>query len=76
MTGELPPNYSDLYGYYYPNNVPVAQANYHYPYYSTALPPCQFCGKHRGGSCPYVESIEYHENGEIKKVVFWPRENE
>ena len=34
---------------------------------------CQHCGQsHNTRLCPYVREIEYHENGQIKRVVYDP----
>jgi hypothetical protein len=38
--------------------------------------PCQYCSNgcqqiYHGGKCPKVKSIEYHENGTVKKVEFF-----
>lgn len=37
--------------------------------------PCGWCSNgfqqiYHSGVCPKIESIEYHENGSIKKVIF------
>lgn len=33
---------------------------------------CQWCSQyHSGGMCPQIKSIEYYENGEVKRVEFW-----
>jgi len=38
--------------------------------------PCPYCSNgcqqiYHGGRCPQVKSIEYHENGTVKKVEFF-----
>lgn len=34
---------------------------------------CQFCGGvHTRVRCPRVQEAEFHENGSIKRVVYWP----
>ena len=38
------------------------------------VPICEHCGGHHAGKyCPYIKSIEYHENGAVKHVEFYPR---
>lgn len=39
---------------------------------STAItqPACVYCGAWHSGTCPKVKSIEYHENGTVKRVEF------
>jgi heterodisulfide reductase subunit C len=31
---------------------------------------CPHCGGYHTGTCPKIKSIEYHENGTIKKIEF------
>lgn len=33
--------------------------------------PCQWCGMYHGPKCPSVAAIEYHENGQVKRVEFF-----
>lgn len=33
---------------------------------------CQWCQGIHFRACPRVESIEYHDNGHVKKVQYWP----
>lgn len=32
--------------------------------------PCQYCGTHHLYRCPQVKSIEYNQDGTVKKVEF------
>lgn len=32
--------------------------------------PCGYCGNHHAAKCPLVRSIEYFENGMVKRVEF------
>ena len=32
---------------------------------------CPYCQHYHGGNCPAVKAIEYHPNGQIKRVEFW-----
>ena len=54
------------------NTVPPSESNTVEP---NALEPesnvCEICSKYHASPCPYIESIEYYENGEIKKMTFW-----
>lgn len=35
---------------------------------------CKHCdGNHYSDKCPYIKAIEYHENGTIKRIEFYPR---
>lgn len=35
---------------------------------------CNHCsGNHYSDKCPYIKAIEYHENGAIKRIEFYPR---
>jgi hypothetical protein len=33
---------------------------------------CTHCGKIHAGRCPLVKAIEYHENGIVKRVEYFP----
>lgn len=33
---------------------------------------CPWCQGVHFRACPRVESIEYHENGQVRRVKFWP----
>ena len=40
-----------------------------------AVPSCCYCGSqmsHAGFICPNIKSIEYYQDGSIKKVELWP----
>lgn len=32
---------------------------------------CVHCGHYHDGRCPLIKSIEYHSNGNIKKIEYW-----
>ena len=32
---------------------------------------CQYCGMIHGPMCPRIAAIEYHENGQVKRVEFY-----
>ncbi len=32
---------------------------------------CAYCASSHPGKCPLVKSIEYHENGNVKRVEFF-----
>lgn len=34
------------------------------------FPKCPFCGNYHYSICPEVRSVEYYENGTIKKVEY------
>jgi hypothetical protein len=38
--------------------------------YTTTWRACGWCGLIHGGTCPRVKAIEYHPNGQIKRVEF------
>ena len=41
---------------------------------ATAIPqvvPCQYCGKYHPGICPRIKSVEYHDNGTVRRVEFY-----
>jgi len=35
---------------------------------------CPWCGGYHIGVCPHVRAIEYHPNGEVKRVELWRNE--
>ena len=35
-----------------------------------AQSPCGYCGAFHSTTCPRVKSIEYHQNGTVKRVEF------
>lgn len=35
-------------------------------------PVCTWCGCYHNTKCPLVKAIEYHPNGAIKRVEFYP----
>lgn len=37
---------------------------------TTQITNCQYCGKDHGKRCPEVKTIEYNENGTIRRVEF------
>ncbi len=37
---------------------------------TTILPTCPYCNGIHAGVCPRVKAIEYHENGNVKRVEF------
>ena len=37
-----------------------------------SYPQCPYCGLYHQGTCPKIESIEYHQNGTVKKITFRP----
>lgn len=37
---------------------------------SSALPVCSYCGNGHTGTCPKIKSIEYRENGTVRRVEF------
>lgn len=38
-----------------------------------ATPRCRWCGQpFHQGTCPLVSAIEYHSNGVVRRVEFWP----
>jgi hypothetical protein len=39
---------------------------------SIARPPCHYCNAYHTGVCPRIESIEYHPNGAVAKIVLRP----
>jgi hypothetical protein len=39
-------------------------------YYQPTLSLCPYCGLYHAGVCLRVKSVEYHENGTIKRVEF------
>jgi hypothetical protein len=43
------------------------------PTSTDAVPRCRWCGQpmHQG-TCPMISAIEYHSNGVIRRVEFWP----
>jgi hypothetical protein len=36
----------------------------------TSMHACEHCGDYHGGVCPLVASVEYYENGAVKKVSY------
>ena len=40
---------------------------------ATAIPqvPCGYCGKYHQGICPRIKSVEYHDNGTVRRVEFY-----
>jgi hypothetical protein len=34
---------------------------------------CNHCGGSHVRACPRVRQLEFHENGRLKSVTFWPR---
>lgn len=37
---------------------------------------CNWCGCIHQSTCPRIRAIEYHPNGTVKRVEFWPTKNE
>lgn len=38
------------------------------------LRPCQHCGSYHGPLCPAIKAIEYHADGSLKRIEFWPQQ--
>ena len=34
--------------------------------------PCSYCGNIHATICPRIQEIEYHPDGRVKRVVFFP----
>lgn len=32
---------------------------------------CPWCGSQHGRRCPFIKSVEYHQDGQIKRVEFF-----
>lgn len=39
--------------------------------YSMGTNKCGWCGMYHGPTCPRVSAIEYHPNGQVKRVEFF-----
>lgn len=66
---------SDFYKAYWEHVMPKVTT---YPSASTTTFVCHATCGHCGGNhltdrCPYVKAIEYHENGQVKRIEFYPR---
>ena len=66
---------SDFYKAYWEHVMPKVTT---YPSASTTTlvyhDICGHCGgNHLTDRCPYVKAIEYHENGQVKRIEFYPR---
>lgn len=42
-----------------------------YPVPTSYIYTCRWCGWAHAGVCPRVKAIEYHPNGEVKRVEFF-----
>lgn len=43
------------------------------PMSTDVVPRCRWCGQpFHQGTCPMVSAIEYHSNGVVRRVEFWP----